>query len=323
MRARRQVQITTPHVIEEPTDEDSPSIEEETSDRPTLRHFTGGLSRPNTQSSRARRRSASAKKKKTISNDLWPRILIAAAALVVLAGGSVALYFSNAFPITNVTVAGNSKLQSGYVIKLADVPENSTFFRADVKSIRERLLAEPWIQDASVERGFPDTIVLRITEQPIAAVVSIVPETAIDKVQQWVIAPDGTWIAEVEEDVVGQARINAEELLKLPKIKDISAAVRPEPGLLETDEGINNALALLAGFSPEMRAMVSVISAPDAVKTSLTLSNNVSVAFGAAEDIELKERTIATLLAEHEGTITSINVRVADRPSVRTTEQQT
>jgi len=235
------------------------------------------------------------------------------AAVLVLGAGATAIYFSSLFPVTNVTVAGNSKLQSGYVIKLANVPEDSTYFRTDTESIRQRLLTEPWILNVSVERGFPDTIVLRITEQPIAAVVSIVPETAHDSIQQWVIAEDGTWIAQVEDDVVGQARINAEELVKLPKIKDISASVQPEPGMVETDEGIVNALALLTGFSREMRDMVAVISAPDAVKTTLKLYNNVSVAFGRAEDIEAKEQAIATLLAEHEGTIISINVRVADR----------
>ncbi|MDR1358147.1 MAG: cell division protein FtsQ/DivIB, partial [Coriobacteriales bacterium] len=78
--------------------------------------------------------------------------------------------------------------------------------------------------------------------------------------------------------------------------------------------------ALLRDFSPEMRAMVASISAPDAVKTTLTLYNNVGVAFGAAEDIEAKEQAIATLLAEHEGKVTYINVRVADRATYRAAE---
>jgi len=249
------------------------------------------------------------------------KLLVVLVVVVALAGGVTAVYFSSLFPVTNITVTGNSKLQSGYLIRLAAVPEGSTFFRVDTDSIRDRMLMEPWILDVSVDKGFPDTIVLRITEQPIAAVVSIVPETANDSVQQWVIATDGTWIAQVEEDVVGQARINPEELVKLPKIKDISAAVRPVPGEKETDEGIVNALALLNGFSQEMREMVAVISAPDAIKTNLTLFNNVGVAFGIAEDIEAKELAIATLLAENEGTIISINVRVADRATCRTTEQ--
>lgn len=247
------------------------------------------------------------------------KIIVALLVLAALGGGFVALYFSGIFPITHVTVQGNSKLQTEYIIDLAAVSDDSTFLRTDVDGIRARLLAEPWIQDVTVERGFPDAIILHVTEQPVAAVVSTVPETANQSAQQWIISEDGTWITQVD-DTSSSAQINPEELVSIPKIKDISAAVRPEPGAKETDEGIMNALVLLKGFSPEMREMVATISAPDAVKTTLTLYNNVGVAFGVAENIQQKEQAIATMLAEHEGTITYINVRVADRPTYRATE---
>jgi hypothetical protein len=43
----------------------------------------------------------------------------------------------------------------------------------------------------------------------------------------------------------------------------------------------------------------------------------VGVAFGAAEDIAAKETAILSLLKEHEGNITYINVRVANRATYR------
>lgn len=306
----------------------------------------------------------------------------------------MALYFSSLFTISDVQVAGNEKLQSAYVTELAEVPADSTFLRTDTESIEARLLAEPWIQDVSIERVFPGTLILHITERPVAAIVDIVPETANESTTRWVIAEDGTWMAQVDtdtfaaleaaennetsestdtsaeegeeppvegsEDVPAQqnegaapedtagdevtdeatqgddaaadqgadqsniaiigAEISAEELVGIPKIKDASAAVRPVKGQVETDEGITNALTLLREFSDEMRSMVASISAPSAVKTTLTLHNFVGVAFGVAEDIEAKEQAIATLLAEHEGTITYINVHVADRATYRATE---
>ena len=54
------------------------------------------------------------------------------------------------------------------------------------------------------------------------------------------------------------------------------------------------------------------------MKTSLTLKGGVEVAFGVAEDMELKEADIWTLLDKHEGKISYINVRVPDRPTYRT-----
>ncbi len=365
------------------------------------------------------RKAASSQRRSTPRRKagLGIKLIVAGVAIVLLTGGFAALYYSSLFPITDVRVAGNDKLRSEYIIGLAEVPDDSTFLRTDVEGIRTRLLAEPWIKTVDVERGFPGTLTLRITEQSIAAVADIVPERATESVQQWVISDDGTWLSAITaavdnpssnnagnntaggdtnppatsedagdtgadqtatgdatdpaatgdatdpaagadagdggtdatgDDATGapasgtnappaddtasgssngagtnselRVQINPEELAALPKIRDVSPAVRPVAGVQETDEGITNALALLKGFSKEMRGMVASISAPDKVKTTLYLYNNVGVAFGVAEDIEAKERAIATLLAEHEGTITFINVRVADRASYRATE---
>ncbi|MDR1712671.1 MAG: FtsQ-type POTRA domain-containing protein [Coriobacteriales bacterium] len=116
------------------------------------------------------------------------------------------------------------------------------------------------------------------------------------------------------------AYISSEMIITLPLIKTISPALRPEAGRTVSDEGIINALDIIKGFSPEMLQMVEYIYAPDKVQTTLNLKNHVGVAFGAAEDVQAKEQVIQTLLAEHEGTITYINVRVADRATYRATD---
>ncbi|MDR2035382.1 MAG: FtsQ-type POTRA domain-containing protein [Coriobacteriales bacterium] len=322
MRSSRQVHPKTPYVLDSADGLEASSAERKKSSGSTTARRPSRNTQTSPRSTRRTQRStsASARGAQILPQGIKIKLFALLALAVVLCGVVTALYFSSIFPIKQISVAGNVKLMSGYVTKLADVPEGSTFFRTDKEGIRARLLADPWIREASVESGFPDTLILRIAEQPIAAVVSIVPETANDSVQQWAIAEDGCWIGQIDNDSISGVRINLEELVKIPKIKDISAAVRPQSGVLETDEGVVNALAMLRGFSSEMRGMVAVISAPDAVKTTFTLYNNVGVAFGAAEDIEAKERAIATLLAEYEGTITYINVRVADRATYRATE---
>lgn len=317
MRASRQVHTNTPHVLGDPH---ASANENDTvgMGRPKGRRAADS-SRPGTRSTRRSsypKRRAAERPKRGIGFKLLILLLIA----IALAGGFVALYFSSLFTITDVRVSGNTRLESSYVAELADVPEDSTILRTDTEGIRSRLLTEPWILDVKVERSFPSTLVLNVTEQPVAAVVDIVPETATDSTQQWLLSESGIWIAQVNGTSSAGAQTRAEELAGMLKITDVSAAVRPEAGALEADEGITNALALLQGFSEEMRGMVASISAPDAAKTTMTLYNNVGVAIGFAEDIQAKEQAIATLLAEHEGTITYINVRVADRPYYRATE---
>lgn len=327
MRSSRQVRPVTPRVLNT-SDENRQGGSRNTTRRSTRRRSNRGQhsSARNTRNARGNSRTSSSSTRRNSpsrrKNSFGGKILKILALIVVLAGGFTALYFSNLFTITKVEVMGTENLESAYVLNLAEVPENSTFLRTDTEGITKRLLAEPWIQSVRIERVFPDQLVLHLVEQPVAAVVDIVPESANDTAQRWIIAEDSTWIAQAE-NISEEERVqsNLEKFVSIPKIKDVSAAVRPEAGVRETDEGINNALTLLREFSPEMKGMVASISAPNAAKTNLTLQNNVGVAFGVAEDIEAKEQAIATVLSEHEGTVTIINVRAVDRVSYRTTEQ--
>ncbi|MDR1358915.1 MAG: FtsQ-type POTRA domain-containing protein, partial [Coriobacteriales bacterium] len=275
MRSPRQVRTGTPRVLDASGSSDSDASPVSPASRRSSKRQKGRRSvissRNSVPSGRRPASSSSSKRRAVVSRKRGPgfALLVLIAVLVVLVGGFVALYFSNLFAITRVEVAGNEKLQSGYVLDLAAVPEDSTLLRTDVEGITGRLMAEPWVEEVEVERVFPDTLVLHITEQPVAAVVDIVPETANDTTQQWIIAGDCTWISEVNSSSNEGVQIDAEDFVALPRIRDVSAAVRPESGAVETDEGITNALALLKGFSSEMRDMVASISAPDAVKTTL------------------------------------------------------
>jgi hypothetical protein len=123
-----------------------------------------------------------------------------------------------------------------------------------------------------------------------------------------------------ESSILEGVQVSAEEVEQLPHIKEVSRGISPQVGKAITDEGILNALDIVSGFSSEMLALVQSISAPDRVRTMIMLTNNVGVAFGAAEDVEAKEKVILAMLAEHEGTLASINVRVADRATYRATQ---
>ncbi len=123
-----------------------------------------------------------------------------------------------------------------------------------------------------------------------------------------------------EKSLLDNVRVYSSEFDSIPQIKDVARTIGPVSGEKVTDEGIVNALDIINGLTSEMRANVAIISAPDKVKTELTLRNYVHVAFGLAEDIPNKEAAILALLAEHEGSITYIIVRVASRATYRVAE---
>ena len=248
------------------------------------------------------------------------RLLVILGIIVAVVVCSFIFYQSSAFTITDVRVIGAERLTNSYLERAAAVPAGSTLLRVDAGGIEQRLAADPWVSSAKVERQFPSTLVLSISERSVAAVVEFQPSITSSEAVFWLISADGMWLGMVDDPDSG-VYFPKEERSQYPRIFNVQRAVHPQFGAMNTDEGIRNALAVLKGFSPEMHSLVVSISAPDKGKTTLSLRNNVTVIFGAAEDIEAKETAIKTLLNEHPDTLISINVRVANRPTYSSFEQ--
>lgn len=70
---------------------------------------------------------------------------------------------------------------------MAAVPEGTTLLNVDAGGIEGRLESNPWVWIASVERHFPDTLNLNITERDIVAVVDVVIDDN-DNQQTWALA---------------------------------------------------------------------------------------------------------------------------------------
>lgn len=69
------------------------------------------------------------------------------------------------FDIKTIAISGLKELSQSQVLALAGVsPKNSLAFLS-VREVRERLLASPFVQDASVRKLFPDTLEIKLTER--------------------------------------------------------------------------------------------------------------------------------------------------------------
>jgi cell division protein FtsQ len=75
-----------------------------------------------------------------------------------------------AFPIRKVTVDGDFRYLAPANIRQAVTGAvRGGFFHVDVRHVREMLLGEPWVREASVQRLWPDTLHVSIVEQqPVA-----------------------------------------------------------------------------------------------------------------------------------------------------------
>lgn len=254
-----------------------------------------------------------------ISSHLVARLVIVVAVIVVLGIGGAFLYNSNTFSVEEVRVSGGVHLTSQEMTDLAAVPSDTTLLRVDSSGIVDRLKSNPWVQSASVNRLFPHTLEISITERGIAAIVAV---TGSDKqTENWAIASDGMWLMKIPDQnstegksISQQVYTDAEQVLH---ITDVPYGVKPEAGAYCTDSSVLNALNIVSGLTTSLADEVTTVSATDTVNTVLTLQNGVQIAFGTADDIRAKERVCLQLMEQYPDQIAYINVRVVDRPTWR------
>jgi hypothetical protein len=99
--------------------------------------------------------------------------VVAAAVVVPLtAVGCIAVHDlvtqGSFYRIRQLTVSGNARLSREAVLRQAAIPAALNLLGVNIRVVRERLLAHPWIAEASVARHFPDRLTLHIREESAA-----------------------------------------------------------------------------------------------------------------------------------------------------------
>lgn len=92
--------------------------------------------------------------------------------LAVLLGGSAAFILaydcftqSDQFTASRIEVLGNQQLSRQRVLEIAGIGGDVNILAVNLAAARKRLLAEPWIAEATVSRKIPSGLVLRIREE--------------------------------------------------------------------------------------------------------------------------------------------------------------
>ncbi|MBQ9001801.1 MAG: FtsQ-type POTRA domain-containing protein [Eggerthellaceae bacterium] len=266
------------------------------------------------------RRADRMKRAKQSSRQHFLRIGVIAAVVVALIVGGVALYNSPLFAIANVEVKGVEHLTSDEMAQLANVPKDTTLLRVDTATIEKRIEQNAWVADAQVNRVFPDTLEINVTERGVFAVVEV-PTSAGASIKRWAIASDHMWLMPIPDANSDAAKTTSskiyEDAASALHIVDVPYGTKAEIGQVCTDANVNNALDVVSGLTTELAGRVTQVSAAGTAETTLVLDNGVEVAFGKAEDIRDKERVILQILADNEDNVAYINVRMVETPTWR------
>jgi cell division septal protein FtsQ len=72
---------------------------------------------------------------------------------------------SEVLTVTRITVQGHQRMSEGEVVGLLDGLSGASIVMTDLDIWRQKLLASPWVADASIRRMFPGTLAVSITER--------------------------------------------------------------------------------------------------------------------------------------------------------------
>lgn len=227
------------------------------------------------------------------------RAALVALVVVALVAGAVAIYRSQVFDVRTVEVLGATHSTPEDVIARAAVPPDATLLRFSADAIKQRVLADPWVKDATITRRFPHTLRIRLEERAALGVVDT-----------------GVGLFVVDRDGFVLAEQSVESTTTLPTFRN-TPGLDLKVGRKSTSEVLANALAALSGIGPEIGATVKAVTAPTIDETMLVTADNVEIMIGEAREMPKKALIVKQILREQAGSVVFIDVRSTERPVSR------
>jgi len=248
------------------------------------------------------------------SRKLWRVLVGILISITALAGAWVAAR-SPLLAVRHVVIAAGAHTDARTVASAAGLARRPPMLDLNLGAIRARVLALPWVARVGVQRRWPNTVAIEITERTPAAVV------VGGDGHRSVVDASGRVLAVGSE----AAQLEARQVPALPALVGLPARVAPGSWL---GPGADGALAVLhaltgARLDQEPTPMtVTTISQSANGALSVVLSSSlasartpVTVIFGSATQLSAKVSALRLVLAQlAPGSPATIDVQVADVP---------
>lgn len=249
--------------------------------------------------------------------------LIGGVVAVVVALGLAAIiaFFvlrdSSVFSVDEVIVEPTEHVTQSDVANLLHIEDGTTLLNVDRADIADQLKRDPWVGSVDVERQFPHTLKVTVTEQSLDALVVMNSGSVA-----WYLGSSGAWVEPVKITVADGQSVNDAALAVARSkgvllITGVPATVDPQAGSEATDDVLAAVDAFRSGFSEDFSSNIVSYDASSADAISCVMESGVQVSLGSATNISYKEQVAAALLEKYAGQITYINVRTPASASVR------
>lgn len=167
--------------------------------------------------------SAGRAKEKFIWRLLKKRYFVFIVLLIFIVSGVASglwIYYSsiNIFPIREIVFTGNKHIPDNELSPMSGIKPGDSLFALSAKTVSGKLAKSPWIKSVSIRKGYPDKVLIRVTETAPFAILQM-------RGNAFLVDENGTTLDNVDDTVpflpvivADPARENFNEALKLARI---------------------------------------------------------------------------------------------------------
>jgi cell division protein FtsQ len=203
----------------------------------------------------------------------WKAAFFAAAALAILGIAVWALLGSSLFVVRSVAVTGPGVVPRAEVVRAAGIVPGTPLARVNTAAVARRVERINQVQSARVSRDWPGTVVIAVTGRtPALAVASPGGYTLIDK--------SGVAVSQVPRQPAGMVLLTS-----APPV----ASLRGSPAVLA-------AATVLGQLPPQVRSLVTSVTAASPGAVTLHLSGGITVVWGGTGRAAAKAAELVILM---------------------------
>ncbi len=194
-------------------------------------------------------------------------------ALVLAVAGAVVVYTVPVFAVNQIEVTGNRQVATEDIRSATQVPEGENLLRVDTVAAASGVVANPWIERATVHRSLPSTLTVDVVERTAVA---------------WIDSPEGVTLI----DASGTPFIQAEP----PE-----GAIHVTGSATDEEAVLEGAVDVAASLPDELRRQVDSVAADDQYTYTLLLRDGRRVFWGESVDNENKALALETVIQREGG----------------------
>jgi len=211
------------------------------------------------------------------------RRLLGAISLFLVIGLGLTLFLTSpTFGVREIMVVGSVHLSSAEVVRICDVSLGANIMKVPTKAIRDRLLQNPRIAEATVSRTLPGRLVVRVVER-----------------EGVILLPCEQRFAEVDPAGLPVEFHRYVGALGLPVLTGV-AAEGVTLGAKLTGDKLTLALACAGALGPAGRPAVAEIHVGEGGELTLYTRDGLPVYVGEATDLAAKAGALLGILADIE-----------------------